>query len=215
VATVQVVLPVLNEAAALPWVLGRLPDGYGAIVADNGSSDGSAAIARGFGAMVVSEPQPGFGAACYAGLVAATADIVCFLDADGSLDPAELPPLVNAITSGRAELVLGSRMPEPGAWPFHARVANRYLAWRVRRGGGPRLTDIGPMRAARRADLLSLDLLDRRFGWPLEMVVNAVAAGWRIEEVPVAYKARRGRSKVTGTVGGTVRAVRDMSAVLR
>ncbi|MDQ6928149.1 MAG: glycosyltransferase family 2 protein [Actinomycetota bacterium] len=213
--TVDVVLPVLDEAEALAWVLDRIPPNYAVIVADNGSTDESADIARRLGATVVHEPRRGFGAACFAGLAAATADIVCFLDADGSLDPAELPRLVAPVVDGRADLVLGSRTPERGAWPLHARVANRYLARRVRRNGGPPLRDLGPMRAARREALLALDLRDRRFGWPLEMVVKAVSAGWRIDEVPVSYAARTGRSKVTGTVGGTIRTVRDMSAVLR
>lgn len=211
---VQVVLPVLDEAEALPWVLSRMPFGYSVIVADNGSTDGSPDIARRLGASVVSEARRGFGAACFAGLSAADADIVCFLDADGSLDPADLTKVVAPVHDGRADLVLGSREPDQGAWPLHARVANRYLARRIRRGGGPQLTDLGPMRAARREALLSLDLVDRRFGWPLEMVVKAVAGGWRIEEVPVPYMARRGRSKVTGTVAGTLRTVRDMTAVL-
>jgi glycosyltransferase involved in cell wall biosynthesis len=215
VAAVEVVLPVLNEADALPWVLQRLPRGYSAIVADNGSSDGSPALAREHGAVVIHESQRGFGAACFAGLMAATADIVCFLDADGSLDPAELPALVAPVANDEADLVLGSRRAEPGAWPLHARVANRALARRVQRAGGPSLADLGPMRVARRNDLLSLDLRDRRFGWPLEMVLKAVAAGWRIEEVPVAYRRREGRSKVTGTFMGTLRTVRDMAAVLR
>ena len=214
-ATVEVVLPVLNEVAALPWVLQRLPSGYAAVVADNGSTDGSAARARELGATVVREPQRGFGAACFAGLSATSAEIVCFLDADGSLDPSELPPLVERVAGGAADLVLGARRAEAGAWPVHARIANRYLARRVRRAGGPPLDDLGPMRVARRQALLALDLRDRRFGWPLEMVVKAVAAGWRIEETPVSYRRREGRSKVTGTFMGTVRTVRDMAAVLR
>jgi rSAM/selenodomain-associated transferase 1 len=213
---IDVVLPVLNEAQALPWVLGRLPTGYRAIVVDNGSTDGSGAIAAELGAQVVHEPRPGFGSACFAGLTAATADVVCFVDADGSLDPRDLPTVADPVSAGRFDLVLGARRPERGAWPWHARLANRALALEMRRRGArPVLRDIGPMRAARRQDLLDLDLRDRRFGWPLEMVVRAGRAGWRIHEVEVPYAARRGgRSKVTGTVRGTARTIRDMSRVL-
>jgi dTDP-L-rhamnose 4-epimerase len=212
---VDVVFPVLDEAAALPWVLGRVPPGYRAIVVDNGSRDGSAAIARELGAVVVPEPRRGFGAACAAGLAAATAGIVAFCDADASLDPADLPRVVDPVASGAADLVLGARRSVArGAWPTHARVANRYLAHRVQRAAGVRVRDIGPMRAARRHDLGRLGITDRRFGWPLEMVLRAGAAGWRVAEVPVPYAPRTGRSKVTGTVRGTARTVRDMAAVL-
>ncbi len=210
----DVILPVLDEAEALPWVLGRIPAGYEPIVVDNGSLDESVAIARRAGARVVSEPRRGFGAACYAGLVAATADVVCFMDADASLDPRELPLVADPVLAGTAGLVLGARDAEPGAWPWHARIANRALAVHLRRRAGVQLTDLGPMRAAPRAALLELGILDRRFGWPLEMVLRAAAADWRIDEVDVGYRARAGRSKVTGTVKGTVRAVRDMAAVL-
>jgi glycosyltransferase involved in cell wall biosynthesis len=211
----DVVLPVLNEAEALPWVLGRMPEGFTPIVVDNGSSDGSAAIADAFGAAVVPEPRRGFGAACFAGLVAASADVVCFMDADGSLDPRHLRIVAEPLLVGAADLVLGARVPERGAWPLHARLANRALAWEVLRRTGCALRDLGPMRAARREDLLALGLADRRFGWPLEMVVRAAADGWRIREIPVPYRARSGRSKVTGTVRGTTRTVRDMARVLR
>ncbi|MGH9154728.1 MAG: glycosyltransferase family 2 protein [Acidimicrobiales bacterium] len=210
----HVVIPVLDEAAALPWVLDRMPLGYRAIVVDNGSTDGSAEVAERLGALVVHEPRRGFGAACHAGLLAAFAEVVCFLDGDASLDPADLPAVAGPVLDGQADLVLGARRPEPGAWPLHARLANRVLALELRRRSGVRLTDIGPMRAARRDDLLALDLQDRRFGWPLEMVLRAGAAGWRVSEVPVAYRARTGRSKVTGTIAGTLRAVRDMAGVL-
>jgi len=210
----DVILPVLDEAEALPWVLARMPAGYHPIVVDNGSHDGSAAIALAAGAHVVSEPRRGFGAACYAGLLAATADVVCFMDADASLDPRELPLVAGPVLAGEAQLVLGARRAQPGAWPLHARIANRLIVAELRRRAGTRLTDLGPMRAAPRAALLELGLLDRRFGWPLEMVLRAGAAGWRIAEVDVVYRARSGRSKVTGTVMGTLRAVRDMAAVL-
>lgn len=212
---IDVILPVLDEAEALPWVLGRMPEGFSPIVADNGSSDDSAAIARGLGATVVSEPRPGFGAACFAGLTAARADVVCFMDCDGSLDPCDLPRLAAPVLERRVDLMLGARRPDPGAWPWHARAANSVLAAELRRRSGVRLRDLGPMRVARREELLGLGIADRRFGWPLEMVLRAAEAGWRIEEMPVGYRARTGRSKVTGTVRGTARTVRDMAAVLR
>jgi glycosyltransferase involved in cell wall biosynthesis len=160
---IDVILPCLNEAAALPWVLERMPAGFRPIVADNGSTDGSAQLAA---------------------------------------------------RRGAADLVLGRRLTrEWGAWPVHARIANKVLAAEVRHRTGARLRDLGPMRAARREQLLALGLADRRFGYPLEQVMKAAAAGWRIQEVGVPYHPRSGRSKVTGTVGGTLRTVRDMRRV--
>ncbi len=211
----DVVLPVLNEALALPWVLDRLPNGYQPIIVDNGSTDGSPNIARALGATVVSEPRRGFGAACYAGLLAASSEIVCFMDCDGSLDPRRLHDLAHPVAAGEFDLVLGERKAQRGAWPLHARIANRYLARTVHRRTRVQLPDLGPMRAARRIDLLGLALVDRRFGWPLEMVLKAAEAGWRIGSVPVPYRVRSGRSKVTGTALGTWRTVRDMSRVLQ
>ncbi|WP_035126124.1 glycosyltransferase family 2 protein [Conexibacter woesei] len=211
----DVILPVLDEARAIPWVLERMPPGFRPIVVDNGSTDGSAEVAAALGARVVTEPRRGFGAACHAGLLAARAEVVCFMDCDGSLDPRELPDVVAPVAGGTADLVLGARAPVArGAFPIHARAGNAVLARAVRRRAGVAITDLGPMRAARRTALLDLGLRDRRFGWPLEMVVRAAAAGWRIEERPVAYLPRVGRSKVTGTVRGTARTVRDMRKVL-
>lgn len=206
-----VVLPVLNEREALPWVLERMPVGYEPIVVDNGSTDGSGALAAALGARVVLEPRAGFGAACFAGLVAAGAEVVCFMDCDASFDPRELPLVADPVAAGEADLVLGAR---GGGGSLHGRLANRALAWELRRRAGVRLTDLGPLRAARREALLGLCLRDRRFGWPLEMVVRAADAGWAIREVPITHLPRQGRSKVTGTVRGTLRAVRDMAAVL-
>ena len=213
----DVVLPCLDEAAALPWVLSRLPAGYRAVVADNGSTDGSADVARAHGARVVLATPRGFGAACHAGLLAADPDddVVRLLDADGSLDPAELPRVADPVLAREADLVLGRRRPtSAGAWPPHARLGNAVVARSLRRRTPYALRDLGPMRAFRRSALLALDLQDRRFGYPLEMVLAAGTAGWRVAEVDVAYAPRTGRSKVTGTVGGTVRAVRDMRRVL-
>jgi glycosyltransferase involved in cell wall biosynthesis len=214
-AVIDVILPVLDEAQALPRVLGRMPAGFSPLVVDNGSRDGSAQVAAAQGARVVTEPQRGFGAACHAGLVAARTELVCFMDADGSLDPLELPLVAGPVENGLADLVLGARRPSPGAWPAHARLANRVLSLELRRRTGVRLDDLGPMRAAPRDALLGLGLRDRRFGWPLEMVLRAATAGWRVDEVEVGYRPRTGRSKVTGTVRGSARAMRDMAAVLR
>jgi glycosyltransferase involved in cell wall biosynthesis len=211
----DVILPVLDEAEALPWVLERMPAGYRPIVVDNGSSDGSGAIAAAHGAAVLPEPERGFGAACFAGLTAATAAVVCFMDCDATLDPRELPRVAEPVLAERADLALGERRPEPDAWPLHARLSNWLLALELGRRTGIRLRDLGPMRAGRRRELLDLGIADRRFGWPLEMVLKAAKRGWRIEQVPVSYRCRTGRSKVTGTIKGTARTIHDMGAVLR
>jgi glycosyltransferase involved in cell wall biosynthesis len=213
--TVDVVLPCLDEAAALPWVLGRMPPGYRAIVADNGSTDGSADVARAHGAEVVAVAQRGFGAACHAGLLAATAEVVCFMDADASLDPQQLPRVAEPVLAGSADLVLGRRRPTArGAWPWHGRLGNALFARELRRRSGVPVHDLGPLRAARRQGLVDLGLTDRRSGYALEMVAAAGAAGWRVTEVDVSYSARTGRSKVTGSVRGTLTALHDMREVL-
>lgn len=211
----DLILPCLNEATPLPWVLSRLPAGVRAIVVDNGSTDGSAELAQSLGAQVVHCEQRGYGAACHAGLEAATADLVGFCDCDASIDPTPLLDFAEPVVAGRADLVVGRRRPENfGAWPVHARAANLFLAQRIRVKTGVRLHDVGPLRVARRIGLLELGQLDRRSGYPLETVLLAAQAGWRITERDIAYRPRSGRSKVTGTVRGTVQAVRDMSAVL-
>ncbi|MFF9391535.1 glycosyltransferase family 2 protein [Streptomyces griseoluteus] len=213
---VDVVLPCLDEAEALPWVLARIPAGWRAIVVDNGSTDGSAEVARALGATVVREERRGFGAACHAGLLAASADLVCFCDCDASLDPSLLVPFVEEVRAGEADLVLGRRRPQGrGSWPAHARAGNLALSLLLRRRTGLTLRDLGPLRAARRAPLLALGLTDRRSGYPLEMVVRAADEGWRVTEHDVPYLPRSGASKVTGTWRGTWQAVRDMSRVLR
>jgi glycosyltransferase involved in cell wall biosynthesis len=214
----DVVVPVLDEAAALPDLLEAMPEGYRPVGVDNGSRDGSAAIARAHGATVLEEGRRGFGSACFRGLMGSDpADgVVCFMDGDGSLDPQDLPLVAGPVLEDRADLTLGARRPTSrGAWPAHARLANAALAWELRRRSGLALSDLGPMRAARRQGLVELGIEDRRSGWPLEMVLRAQRAGWRLHEVEVDYHARTGRSKVTGTVRGTLRAVADMTRVLR
>jgi glycosyltransferase involved in cell wall biosynthesis len=212
----DVVLPVLNEAENLPWILQRFPAGFRAVVVDNGSTDGSADVAKEHGAMVVREPKRGFGSACWTGLQACEDEIVCFMDADGSLDPLGLPMVAGLVAHGDADLALARRIPDRGAWHLHTRIANRVIAAQLGRRTGVRLHDLGPMRAVRREGLLDLGLADRRSGWPLEMVLRAEQQGWSIREVAVAYHRRRaGVSKETGTWRGTTRAVIDMSRVLR
>ena len=211
----DVVLPVLNEADALPWVLSRMPAFHRPLVVDNGSTDDSGQIARRLGARVIEEPAKGYGAACNAGLAAAEHDVVCFMDCDGTLDPHSLTPMTTLIANGDADLVLGRRIPQRGAWPPQARLANAALAWRLRRKVGARLHDVSPMRAARRDMLQSLDLVDRRCGWPLEIILKAARSSWRIVEVPVPYRVRFGRSKVTGTVKGSMQTAADMWTLIR
>jgi glycosyltransferase involved in cell wall biosynthesis len=213
--SVDLVLPCLNEAAALPWVLERLPAGVRAVVVDNGSTDGSAEVAADLGATVVRCPAKGYGAACQAGLDAAEAEVVAFMDADASLDPRQLVRVTAPVLAGSIDLMVGRRRAvSRDVWPWHLRWANAELSRRIRRRTGIRLHDLGPMRAARRTALLDLGLLDRRSGYPLETVVRAADAGWRIAEVDVDYLPRSGRSKVTGTPLGAARAVLDMSKVL-
>jgi glycosyltransferase involved in cell wall biosynthesis len=212
---IDVVLPALDESAAIPHVIETVPEGFRPIVVDNGSTDETARVAAEVGAYVVREPARGFGAACAAGLLAASSEVVCFMDCDGSLDGRDLPLVCEPVARGETDLVIGARQPTSRrAWVVHARLANAVLAQIVQRRAGVRVSDVGPMRAARRLPLLELGIVDRRCGWPLEMVLRAARAGWRIDEVPVAYAPRIGHSKVTGTIGGTARAVFDMARAL-
>ena len=211
----DVLLPCLDEAAALPWIMGRMPTGFRPLVIDNGSRDGSAQLAADLGATVLHAERRGYGAACHAGLVAATAPLIAVMDADASLDPLQLPDLIAPLVRGEADLVVGvRRLTHRRAQPWTLRLANAELARRVRRRTGLSVRDIGPMRAARREALLGLDIQDRRSGYPVETVVRAADAGWRVAAVDTDYLLRRGRSKVTGTPLGAWRAVRDISTVL-
>lgn len=206
---VTVVLPCLNEAESLPGVLAAIPTGYQALVVDNNSTDGTADVARAHGARVVTERMPGYGAAVHAGVVAADTEIVTVIDADGSLDPADLPRLVAAL--GNADMVTGRRRAVPGLrWPWHARLGTAAVCFRLRRRHGLDIHDIAPMRAARRDALLDLRIEDRRSGYPLELLVRAAAAGWTVVELDVDYGPRTGgTSKVSGSVRGSMHAAVD------
>ncbi len=196
-------------------MLSSLPAGWPVLVVDNASSDGTADIARAHGARVVVEPRAGYGAAVHTGLVNARAEVVAFLDGDGSLDPDVLPGMVEAVAGGAADIAVGRRVPvAAGVWPWHASAGNRLIAALLRRRGVP-VHDIAPIRVARRQALLDLDIADRAFGYPLELLLRAGAADWRFAETPVPYSRRAGgRSKVSGSVRGTARAVRDMGGLL-
>ncbi|MFV1362416.1 glycosyltransferase family 2 protein [Mycolicibacterium elephantis] len=211
---VAVVLPCLNEAESLPGVLAAMPAGYRPLVVDNNSTDDTAQVARRHGADVVVEPRPGYGAAVHAGVVAATTPIVAVLDGDGSLDPGDLPALVADLE--RADMAIGRRRALPGVrWPWHARLGTATVCWRLRRRHGLPVHDIAPMRVARRDDLLSLGVADRRSGYPLELLVRAAAAGWHIVERDVAYGPRTGgKSKVSGSLRGSVVAAVDFWRVI-
>lgn len=213
----DLVLPCRDEAPALEGLLPEVPEGFRVIVADNGSRDATADVARRLGATVVLEDRPGYGAAVHAGLLMAKADLVAFMDGDGSFDPVELLPLVEDVRSGRADIAVGRRRPTGrGTWPWHARAGNALIvAWLRRRIGLP-AHDIAPMRVCRRADLLALDVQDRRFGYPVEMLQKATQAGWRFTEHDVSYRPRAEgtKSKVSGSVRGTLRTARDFARVL-
>ena len=206
----SLIVPALNEVASIAPLIARVPSAAvdEVIVVDNGSADGTGAVATAAGARVVHEPRRGYGSACWAGVTALAPDVdlVAFLDADGSQRPEEIPLVMDPIRAGRADFVMGARRLE-GGHPLHASLGTRvlaaYLSWRF----GVSLTDLGPLRVIRTDLLRRLGMRDRAFGWPVEMVVKVAVLGGRIEEVPVTHAPRlAGRSKVSGTVVGSLRA---------
>jgi glycosyltransferase involved in cell wall biosynthesis len=213
---VTVILPALDEAAALPTALASFPPEVDLLVVDNGSTDQTAAVAAAHGARVVHEPRRGFGAACWAGAQAAKGELLVFADADGSFDGADLAAVAGPVLRREADLVVGARLAhrEPGAMSALAVLENRILGLACRLLFGVPLSDLGPFRAIRRDRLLALGMTDRGSGWPLEMIARAGAAGLRVVEVPVRYRSRAGgRSKVSGSVRGTVQAATAMVMV--
>ena len=213
----DLVLPCRDEAPALEALLPRVPSEFAVVVVDNGSRDATAEVAARLGATVVHESVPGYGAAVHAGLLAATHDYVAFMDGDGSFDPDELLVLLDDVVSGRADVAVGRRRPVTrGVWPWHARMGNALIVAWLRRRIAMDAHDIAPMRVARRQALLDLGVDDRRFGYPVELLQKLTLAGWRVSEHDVAYhpRAEGTRSKVSGSVKGTLRTARDFWRVL-
>ncbi len=216
-SNVAIIIPARNEESPLPGVLAEIPPAVAGtvIVVDNGSTDRTAEVSRQAGVTLVSEPRAGYGYACSAGIRAAAernAQVLVFLDADGSFDPAQIPDLLAPIGAGQADLVLGSRPAggiETGAMPLHARFGNWLVARLMRLLYGLRVTDLGPYRAIRAELLAQLAMQEMTYGWPTEMMVKAARRDARVVEVPVRYRVRRGgRSKVSGTVRGTLLATK-------
>ncbi len=214
----DVVIPCRDEALALPIVLDTIPDGWRVIVVDNGSTDGTAEVASSLGATVVSESRPGYGAAVHAGMLAAGAEYVAVIDGDASMRLLDLVPMLDLVRDGDVTMAIGRRRPvSRGVWPWHARAGTKLLAGLIRRRSDFPIHDLAPMRVCRRADLLALDVEDRRFGYPLELMLKAAKAGWTVAELDVAYDRRAAgtKSKVSGSVTGTARVIRDFAGVLR
>ena len=213
----DLVLPCRDEGPALVAILPRVPSCYDIVVVDNGSRDDTAEVAKRLGARVVHEPTPGYGAAVHAGILAARQKHVAVMDGDGSFDPADLLPLLAEVAADRADLAVGRRRPVArGVWPWHARAGNAAVLWWLRRRTGLPVHDIAPLRVCRREALLTLDVRDRRSGYPVELLQRAQAAGWRLVERDVVYHPRAAgtRSKVSGSLWGSARAARDFARVL-
>jgi len=204
---VSVIIPTHNEAQAIARVLADLPSDLTTevIVVDSNSTDGTTEIAARTGARVLQEPRRGYGQACLTGLAAANSpDVVVFLDGDYSDRPSELPLLLAPIAEGRADIVLGSRLGSAGAMPWHQTFGNRLAAGLINMLYDLQIKDLGPFRAARADTLRALALEETTYGWAVEMILKGALAGFRVAEVPVSYHPRIGKSKISGTLTGTV-----------
>ena len=207
------IIPAPNEEQAIGVTLGRVPRGLYTvvIVADNGSTDRTAEIARAHGAVVVHEPERGYGAACLRAFAALPAGVetVVFMDADSSDDPADAARLLSPIEQGAADMVIGSRTrggAEPGSLLPHQRLGNWLATSLIAAVYGFRYTDLGPFRSIRATALARLGMCDRNYGWTIEMQVKALRAGLRVAEIPVSYRKRIGTSKISGNLKASVRA---------
>lgn len=207
---VSVVIPTHNEAQSISRVLADLPANMvtEVLVVDSNSTDGTPEMAAKMGARVLQEPRRGYGRACLSGLAAANSpDVVVFLDGDYSDRPAELPLLLSPIVDGRADITLGSRLGKQsrrGAMPWHAAFGNHLAAFLIRHLYGMKISDLGPFRAGRADVLRQLGLEETTYGWAVEIILKGALAGFRIVEVPVSYYPRIGKSKISGTLHGTV-----------
>src|ERR1700675_4252906 len=207
---VSVIIPTHNEAQAIGRVLADLPSNLvtEVIVVDSNSTDGTHDLARKMGALVIQEPRRGYGRACLTGIAnAQNPDVVVFLDGDYSDRPSELPILLAPIIEGRADITLGSRLGSnkiPGALPWHQALGNRLAAGLITLLYGVKITDLGPFRAGRADVLRALALEETTYGWAVEMILKGALAGYRVVEVPVSYYPRIGKSKISGTLKGTV-----------
>jgi glycosyltransferase involved in cell wall biosynthesis len=207
---ISVIIPAFNEEQAIGEVVRAVPIDriHDIVVVDNGSTDDTAAQASLAGARVVFESRPGYGSACLAGAkAAADADVFVFLDGDYSDDPRQLETVAAPVLDNRADLVIGSRMNghlEKGAMPLHGRLGNRFIVFLLRLLYGVDTTDIGSFRAIKSQTLFGLKMEQMTYGWPVEMVVKAARRGLRIQSVPINYRRRIGKSKVTGTIRGTI-----------
>jgi glycosyltransferase involved in cell wall biosynthesis len=218
-ARISVIIPAVDEEDAVGLVIAEIPPVvHEVIVVDNGSRDQTAEVARKAGARVVSEPRRGYGRACLAGIAAADRpDVIVFLDGDHSDYPAQLPDVTAPILEGRADMVIGSRnlgRREAGAHPWHAVLGTRLCVGFMNLTAGSRATDLGPFRAITAEALGRLDMRDPNYGWTVEMQIKAARAGLRVVEVPVDYRPRIGRSKVSGTVSGSVKAGTKILALI-
>jgi glycosyltransferase involved in cell wall biosynthesis len=204
------VIPALNEEESLGHVLERVDRSLISeiILVDGGSGDGTVAIAKDNGAKVIEETRRGYGRACAVGVASAQGEVIVFMDADGADNPDQIPELITPIKQDQADMVLGSRLAgviSPGAMPWHQKFGNQLSAGMIRFLYGLPVSDLSPFRAVLRSKLLDLNMQEMTYGWPTEMITKAARQGWRILEVPVDYHPRiGGRSKISGTVKGTI-----------